>query len=111
MVTVLPLNANLPLDDAEAVYDVAGGRFEFVSVAAPIIDQLIPDIALQSLPFVYGNVDEVLTVTDQPDFSRLIEADLTHAGPCCRRHILERVSRRPVRPVEAGAQTRRSPRS
>jgi TRAP-type transport system periplasmic protein len=80
MVTVLPLNANLPLDDAEAVYDVAGGRFEFVSVAAPIIDQLIPDIALQSLPFVYRNVDEVLTMTDQPDFSRLIEADLAHAG-------------------------------
>jgi tripartite ATP-independent transporter DctP family solute receptor len=80
MVTVLPLNANLPADDAEAVDNVATGRFEFVSVAAPILDRLVPDIALQSLPFVYRSTSDALALIDQPAFTRLMTRDLAPYG-------------------------------
>lgn len=77
MVTVLPLDANLPANDAEAVDLVAAGRFEFVSVAAPILDRLVPDIALQSLPFVYGSVGDVMALIDQPAFTGLMTRDFS----------------------------------
>lgn len=80
MVSVLPGDANLKLDDSEAVFDVAAGRFEFVSVAAPIVDGLIPDIALQSMPFAYRSVDEVLRFSEEPAFTQLINEDLSRAG-------------------------------
>jgi tripartite ATP-independent transporter DctP family solute receptor len=80
MVTVLPLNANLPADDAEAVDNVAAGRFEFVSVAAPILDRLVPDIALQSLPFVYHSTTDAVALCDQPAFARLMARDLALHG-------------------------------
>jgi tripartite ATP-independent transporter DctP family solute receptor len=72
MVTVLPLNANLPADDAEALDNVAAGRFEFVSIAAPILDRLAPDIGLQSLPFAYRSVSDVMALIDQPAFTQLM---------------------------------------
>jgi tripartite ATP-independent transporter DctP family solute receptor len=80
MVTVLPLNANLPADDAEAVDNVATGRFEFVSVAAPILDRLVPDIALQSLPFVYRSTSDAMALIDQPAFTQLMARDLAPHG-------------------------------
>lgn len=80
MVTVLPLDANLPAGDAEAVDNVAAGRFEFVSVAAPILDRLVPDIALQSLPFVYRSTGDAMALIDQPAFARLMARDLAPHG-------------------------------
>ena len=73
LVRVLPLDGNLSFADAEAVFDVAAGRFGFVSVAAPILDRLVPDISLQSLPFVFRTVEQVMAMADRPAFVGLMQ--------------------------------------
>lgn len=108
MVTVLPLNANLPADDAEAVDNVAAGRFELVSVAAPILDRLVPDIALQSLPFVYRSASDAMALIDQPAFTRLMARDLAPHGLSYLEggtfsngmRVIASIARKPLRTLE-----------
>ena len=76
LVTPLPNDANLPGADADAVNRVADGTFHLVSVAAPITDRLLPDVALQSLPFVYRSSREVLDIVNTDRFARMTQAAL-----------------------------------
>jgi tripartite ATP-independent transporter DctP family solute receptor len=78
-VIVLPDDAGLPLGDAEAVDLTRAGQFAFVSVAAPILDALVPDIGLQSLPYVFTSVQDVLQFCDDPGFQAIVDADLAAA--------------------------------
>ena len=80
MVIALPTDANLPMADAEGVADVASGRFEFVSVAAPILDAMVPDIGLQSLPYTFRTATDALALADAPAFVKLMNADLAPGG-------------------------------
>lgn len=79
-VTPVPNDANLPGADAEAVNRVAEGTFHLVSVAAPILDRLAPDLGLQSLPYVFRSSSEVLDVVDTDRFAAVAQRALEGTG-------------------------------
>jgi TRAP-type transport system periplasmic protein len=76
LVTPLPNDANLPGADADAVNRVADGTFHLVSVAAPILDRLAPDMGLQSLPYVFRSSGEVLDLVDTDGFTSVAQKAL-----------------------------------
>jgi tripartite ATP-independent transporter DctP family solute receptor len=76
LVTPLPNDANLPGADADAVNRVADGTFHLVSTAAPITDRLLPDVGLQSLPYVFRSSREVLDIVNTDRFAAMTQAAL-----------------------------------
>lgn len=72
-ISPIPEDAHIPAGDPQAVQFITNGRFEVVSVAAPILDKLSPDaIAIQNLPFIYQSADEVFEVINKPLFAEAL---------------------------------------
>ena len=73
-VSPLPQDASLQGGDPQAVRLVSTGRFEVVSVAAPIIDKLSPDVVgIQNLSFIYQSSQEVFEIINQPIFAKILD--------------------------------------
>jgi|GEM_PF-6172506 len=73
-ISPLPQDAALQGGDPQAVRLVSTGRFEVVSVAAPIIDKLAPDVVgIQNLSFIYQSSQEVFEIINQPVFAEILD--------------------------------------
>lgn len=78
LISPVPQDASLAGGDPQAVRLVANGRFEIVSVAAPIIDKLSPDVvAIQNFLFIYESSQEVFQIINQPLFAKILDRSVS----------------------------------
>jgi len=77
-VSVLPQDGLLPGSDPQAIRLVATGKFEIVSVAGPILDQVCPEvISIQNFLFLYQSVQDVYQIINQPIFAEILNRSLS----------------------------------
>lgn len=78
LISPVPQDALLQGGDPQAVRLVANGRFEVVSVAAPIIDKMAPDVVgIQNLSFIYQSSKEIFAIINQPLFAEILDRSVS----------------------------------
>ncbi|MBE9202226.1 TRAP transporter substrate-binding protein [Synechocystis salina LEGE 06099] len=76
-VSPIPHDASIPAGDPQAVQFITEGRFEIVSVAGPIIDQVAPDvIGIQNIALIYQSSQDAFEIINQPLFAETLNGSV-----------------------------------